>query len=120
MNTLWSSISLFRLFPALAMGLALGGCSLVSPTSSPVENSRAPHGLAYSANPVIYVHDAEITPNALYYAGAPATEIMISPELPAGLSFDVGTGTITGTPTSLTEPADYKITVRNAEGSNFI
>jgi hypothetical protein len=42
----------------------------------------------------------------------------ISPDLPAGLSLNVNTGEISGTPTELSTNTTYTITVRNSGGSN--
>lgn len=45
----------------------------------------------------------------------------ISPELPAGLSFDTATGIINGTPTVISPAIDYTITASNVDGeSSFV
>jgi len=46
------------------------------------------------------------------------TGYTISPALPAGLSFDVTTGIISGTPTAVTSATTYTITGYNSSGSN--
>ncbi len=46
------------------------------------------------------------------------TGYTISPELPAGLSFDATTGTISGTPTELSPSTNYTITAYNTSGSS--
>jgi sugar lactone lactonase YvrE len=42
----------------------------------------------------------------------------ITPTLPEGLAFNPGTGSITGTPTAITEATDFTITASNPEGSS--
>ena len=42
----------------------------------------------------------------------------VSPTLPAGLSLDIATGEISGTPTELSTNTTYTITVRNSGGTN--
>ena len=42
----------------------------------------------------------------------------VSPTLPAGLSLDIATGEISGTPTALSTNTTYTITVRNSGGTN--
>ncbi len=45
------------------------------------------------------------------------TSFSITPSLPAGLSFDTNTGSITGTPTTATVAANYTVTATNSFGS---
>jgi gliding motility-associated-like protein len=46
------------------------------------------------------------------------TGYIIDKALPAGLNFDAPTGTISGTPTQLSAPADYTVTAYNLGGSS--
>jgi gliding motility-associated-like protein len=46
------------------------------------------------------------------------TGYSVNPALPAGLNFDSATGIVTGTPTMITEPANYMFTAYNAGGSS--
>ena len=68
------------------------------------------------------------TPNTFVYGTAIATltptnsggvpdTYSISPALPSGLSFDAGTGTISGTPATIAAAADYTVTATNINGS---
>ena len=45
------------------------------------------------------------------------TAYSVSPDLPAGLSLDDGTGIISGTPTAVTATASYTVTASNVTGS---
>lgn len=42
----------------------------------------------------------------------------ISPSLPTGLIFNTETGAISGTPTTISSPTDYTVTISNTEGTN--
>jgi hypothetical protein len=58
-----------------------------------------------------------VTPDTVTYTGSPAT-FTVSPALPAGLSLDARTGTISGTPlAATTTPAFYTVTAANSFGS---
>jgi gliding motility-associated-like protein len=71
-----------------------------------------PYGLAVDPFGVIYVADAG---NNLIRKIVPGG-YTISPALPAGLVFDSTTGTISGTPTTLSPAVIYTITAYNAGG----
>ncbi|MFZ1916481.1 MAG: kelch repeat-containing protein [Terriglobales bacterium] len=83
-------------------------------------NDIAPSGLTYSTNPATYADLAAIAPNAPSWSGAGGTptSFAVSPSLPAGLSLNSATGTISGTPTNGVFPqANYTITASNTGGS---
>jgi Putative Ig domain/Galactose oxidase, central domain len=95
-----------------------GGNSSVS--LSITVNDIAPSGLTYSTNPATYADLAAIAPNAPSWSGAGGTPtgFAVSPSLPAGLSLNSATGTISGTPTNGVFPqANYTITASNTGGS---
>lgn len=74
-----------------------------------------PSAVTYVNNAVFYCTGLPITPNTLSYSGSPATSITISPDLPVGLSFDLATGTISGTPT-VSRAGNHTIIVVNPCG----
>ena len=76
-----------------------------------------PAGLAYSANPATYTVGTAITANAPSSTGGAIASYSVTPALPAGLSLNVATGVITGTPTAAAAQAVYTITGTNAAGS---
>ncbi len=77
----------------------------------------APSNLTYSTNPAIYTLGQAIGNDAPNSAGSPVDFYSISPELPPGLSLNLGTGIISGTPTALSPAADYVVTATNFAGS---
>jgi 6-phosphogluconolactonase (cycloisomerase 2 family) len=80
-------------------------------------NDQAPTALGYSVNPVSYVPGRAIPANApIVYGGAPTT-YQVSPPLPPGLLLDPASGVITGTPTTPTPRAKYRVTASNPTGS---
>jgi gliding motility-associated-like protein len=91
-------------FPAGGGSPSIVGSSL----STPVD-------LAIDGNGVLYVSDfnsnsiKELTPSGGF---------MISPALPAGLSFDNNTGFISGTPTATSAATNYKVTAYNTGGNS--
>jgi gliding motility-associated-like protein len=73
---------------------------------------NAPRGLVKDANGSLYVTtEAGISKISI-------TGYKIDKALPAGLTFDATTGTITGTPTVASPATDYTITAYNAGGSS--
>ena len=85
-------------------------------TNTPVQISSgffAPAGLALDLAGNLYIGD-----NGSVYKVAQTGGYFISPALPAGLSFDTTTGTISGTPTTLSAATAYNITASNSSGSH--
>ena len=80
----------------------------------PLASFQIPDGVAPDGNGNIYVSD---TQNHIIRKVV-ATGYTITPALPAGLSFDVTTGIITGTPTALSAAANYTINAYNAQGGS--
>ena len=76
-----------------------------------------PPVISYTPSANIYVINTAITNWSPVNTGGTATSWSISPSLPAGLSFDTTTGTISGTPTALSTITTYTITATNAGGS---
>jgi len=77
----------------------------------------APSGLTYSANPAVYTVGAAITPNTPNSSGGTVSSYSISPALPAGLSLNTTTGSISGTPTATAATTAYTVMANNAAGS---
>jgi hypothetical protein len=90
---------------------AAAGCG------SSTEPLQPPSGLAYASNPADYLAGQAITPNVPSVGGGTPTAWSVAPTLPAGLALDAATGTLTGTPTALSGPAEYLVTAGNAAGS---
>lgn len=77
----------------------------------------APVGLNYTASAASYTTNVLITPNTPSSSGGAVVSYAVSPVLPAGLSFDTGSGEISGTPTAITNSANYTVIATNAVGS---
>jgi gliding motility-associated-like protein len=75
-----------------------------------------PSQLSY-ATPVGLVRTQTMTSLSPTVQGGTVISYSISPALPAGLSFDTGTGVISGTPTAVTAQATYTVTATNTGGS---
>ncbi len=84
-------------------------------------NDVPPSGLVYSVNPANYRVSTMITPNmAALTGGGPVTSYSVLPALPTGLSLNLVTGTITGTPTAVVGLAPYTVTATNSGGSTTV
>ena len=99
----------------LALALAVFAMALVGLGCKDV--LEAPTALVYATNPATYVAGTAITPNSPTASGGVIASYAVSPSLPAGLSLDTKTGTISGTPTTVTATASYTVTGTNATGS---
>ena len=71
-----------------------------------------------SRSTVNAVRETAITAVTFTNSGGASTDWSISPDLPAGLSVDSNTGTISGTPTAATASTSYTVTATNATGSD--
>ncbi len=103
---LWH-LSIFAL-NCLAAGCGGGGGGGAPPAPAPV-------GLSY-ASPQTLIVGTSITPVEPKVTGE-VTSYGVSPQLPAGLSLNVSSGEITGTPTTATAQTSYTITAQNSGGS---
>ncbi|OFZ00975.1 MAG: hypothetical protein A2Z97_04835 [Bdellovibrionales bacterium GWB1_52_6] len=83
-------------------------------------NDVAPSSLTYSANPATYTLKSVITNNTPSHSGGVITAYAITPALPAGLSFNVATGVISGTPTAPSASSSYTVTASNTGGSTTV
>src|SRR5882672_8963267 len=75
--------------------------------------SAPPAGLAERDSSVVYAEGTAIIPDTLSHSGGAITQCSVSPALPAGLTMDPQTGTITGTPTAVTNNTVYTVTSSN-------
>ena len=89
-----------------ACGGGGGGGSLTPPSS-----------LVFPANPVVATVGAPLPPDTPTSGGGAASSYAVTPTLPAGLTLDPGTGTLSGTPTAATAEAAYTVTAANSAGS---
>ena len=83
-------------------------------------NDVAPAELSYATNPAVYTVGMAISDNAPSSTGGAVVAYSIAPSLPAGLSFDTGSGVISGTPSELSAVTDYMVTAINSGGSTTV
>ncbi|MDJ0976087.1 MAG: PQQ-dependent sugar dehydrogenase [Planctomycetota bacterium] len=76
-----------------------------------------PTALTYDVVAGQYRVGEAIPPNMASVTGGPATTFSVAPALPAGLTVDPATGTISGTATVEAATADYVVTASNSAGS---
>ena len=81
-------------------------------------NDVAPSSLAYSPNSLTLTKNTAMSTLTPTSSGGTVTSWSVTPSLPAGLSLDSSTGTISGTPSSVTSSAAYTITASNTGGSD--
>ena len=77
----------------------------------------APSAITFTPSTFTMEKGTAITPVTPTASGGPVASWSISPALPAGLSFDTVTGTISGTPTAVSPSGTYTVTATNAGGS---
>jgi uncharacterized protein (DUF1800 family) len=73
--------------------------------------------VTYASSPVTYDQWFAVSPTAPSTTGGSPTTFSVFPALPAGLSLDPTTGTVSGTPTSTSPSKDYVVTASNSDGS---
>src|SRR4051812_36126081 len=101
-------------FLVIFLAISSGGCQC-GPGLPP-----APSGITYSRNPAVYTVGRAIADDVPANSGGPVDSYAISPSLPAGLSFNVTTGVISGTPTAISPATDYTVTATNSGGSTTV
>jgi hypothetical protein len=78
--------------------------------------------IAIDSNDAVHISYRDATNSDLKYAVLDSSSNIygysISPDLPAGLSLNIATGEISGTPTTLSSNTTYTITARNSGGVN--
>ncbi len=111
MNRLRPTGSTLVVLSAFAALLCLGSCSS---SSSP---STQPPVLLYATSNAVYTKGTAISPDTPTNSGGAATSYTVAPQLPAGLSLNLTTGVISGTPTAVAAQATYTVTATNTGGS---
>src|SRR5688572_32889259 len=76
-----------------------------------------PTSLAYSAPTATFETNAEIAPELATTTGGAPDLFVVAPALPAGLTLDAATGTISGTPTTPTPEGAYLVSASNVDGA---
>jgi DNA-binding beta-propeller fold protein YncE len=77
-----------------------------------------PIAIGYTISAAVYTKGVPITPNSPTGNGGAGAMYTVSPALPAGLSLNAGTGTISGTPGAVTAKAGYAVTAYTSAGSS--
>ena len=80
-------------------------------------NDVAPSAVTYTPNSLTLTNGTAMTSVTPTSSGGTVTSWSVSPSLPAGLSLDTSTGTISGTPTAISSSASYTVTATNTGGS---
>jgi DNA-binding beta-propeller fold protein YncE len=91
-----------------------------STTLSIAVTNSAPATLAYSSNPAVYTVNAPIMVNVPITTGGEPTQYQVTPgtpALPAHLTLNPTSGTISGTPSTASPATSYSITASNPFGS---
>jgi uncharacterized repeat protein (TIGR01451 family) len=92
-----------------------GGTDTASVTI--VVNDIAP-SIAYSTTSFTLTKGTAMTTTSVTSTGGTVVSYSVSPSLPAGLSLNTSTGTLSGTPTAVTSSASYTITATNTGGTD--
>lgn len=96
-----------------------GGTTDAGGTADPstTDSGVAPSALSYGSPTAVYTKGLAITQNVPAVQGGPVESYGVSPALPSGLTLDVSTGVISGTPVTVTAQAVYTVTATNNAGS---
>ena len=95
-----------------AMNIAGSASAIVSITVT-----APPTNLTYATVNASYALNQAIPPNSPSSNGSAPTSYAVNPALPSGLSLNITTGIISGTPATAQAPSNYTITGSNIAGS---
>jgi hypothetical protein len=101
---------------SVLLGLMLGCGGAPQATLQAPPAPAAPSNLVYPQTTITASVGQPITPDTPTVTGT-VTSYAVSPALPAGLSLNTSTGTISGTPTTVAAQASYTVTAANSGGS---
>ena len=107
-----SLVLLSNILMAACHGGGGGGTGSLS-----LKGSIAPSDLQYSESTPSYVAGEAIPPNVPHNSGGAIERYSVSPDLPVGLSLDVLTGIISGTPHTSSAATDYVVSGASAQGT---
>ncbi|MGB0513338.1 MAG: Ig domain-containing protein, partial [Wenzhouxiangellaceae bacterium] len=82
--------------------------------------AQPPMNLDYPAAPFVFNVGNPISPEQLPTVTGAVDAYSISPALPAGITFNTGTGAIGGTPTATSPATNYTVTATNGAGSDMV
>ena len=91
-----------------------------TPPTMVLDTVLPPSSVTYSDPASLYETEDLIAPNVATVPGDNVDTWSIDPQLPSGLSIDVQTGAITGTPLDVTPQADYTVTAANLAGATTV
>ncbi|MEM7166113.1 MAG: Ig domain-containing protein [Planctomycetota bacterium] len=106
----------------MALGVLLGMLSLGLVSCSKSSSgggggvAASPADLSYPEALVIYIVNQIISSASPSLTGGDPTEFTVDPALPDGLTLDLTTGVLSGTPTTIVPAGDYVITAQNNGG----
>ncbi len=109
----YSALAAFLLF--VLTGCGGGGGDGGSPNPPPPPAAPV---VSFAPSAFELTTEVAITPITPTVTGGTATEWLIAPALPAGLTLNAATGQITGTPTQGAAAATFAVTGRNAGGTS--
>jgi len=80
-------------------------------------NDQPPAALTYNPSTAVYAVQSPIAPITPASSGGAVTSYSISPAIPAGLTLNVTTGVLSGTPSTISAATAYTVTANNSGGS---
>ena len=94
------------------------GGSATVPLSLTVKD--VPPSISFGSSNFTFTTNVPITTLTPANSGGPVVTWAIQPTLPAGLTFSISTGALSGTPTAISPAAAYTVTATNSGGSSSV